>query len=105
MFRQKSALKAGLAGLAIAGAVAGWSASATAGQTTGTWRNGMVAGPYGPGYYGRDGTFYGNGFRGPRRHYGYRGASLYEESACYTVRRRMVDDWGRVIVRRTRVCD
>src|SRR5215218_8297767 len=31
--------------------------AAEAGMRTGTWRNGMVAGPYGVGWYGRHGSF------------------------------------------------
>jgi hypothetical protein len=63
----------------------------------------MVEGPYGPGYYGRGGYYggphYYGGYRG-----GYRGASVYG-GGCYTARQRVVDDWGRVYIRRTRVCD
>ena len=36
---------------------------------------------------------------------GYYGAGYYGAPACYTVRRRFVDDWGRVFVRRTQVCE
>jgi hypothetical protein len=112
-------LKAGLAALAIAGAVVAASAPAEAGRRTGTWQNGMVAGPYGPGYYGPDGSFYGNGYGGG--HYGYGGGhygygkewghrggyrrAYADEPDCYTVTRRVADDWGRVFVRQKRVCE
>ena len=57
---------------------------AEAGMSTGTWRNGMIAGPYGVGWYGPRGSFapayhahyggypgyYGAGYGGP---YGYPG--------------------------------
>ncbi len=150
MFRGKALLTAGFATLALGGALL-TSEPAEAGSRTGTWRNGMVAGPAGVGYYG------GYGYRPAR--YGYRapgyyrrsnnggalaagligglalgalasapaysypaysypaypaypasypayyGAGYYAGPACYTVRRRFVDDWGRVFVRRTQVCD
>jgi hypothetical protein len=107
-------LKAGCAALAFAASVLAWSTPAEAGATTGTWRNGMRDGPYGPGYYGPDGTFYGNGdgttripprrhFGRPRGYYGsYRTPLTYR---CYWVERRFVDRWGRVAVRQTRVCE
>jgi hypothetical protein len=73
-----AALRAGLAAFALCGAVVAWSAPAEAGASTGTWRNGMQAGPYGPGYYGPDGRYYGpprfyggrRGYYGPPRYYG-----------------------------------
>jgi len=58
----------GLAAFVLSGAVALWSVPADAGASTGRWRNGMVDGPYGPGYYGPDGTFYGDGRPRPRRY-------------------------------------
>jgi hypothetical protein len=33
------------------------------------------------------------------------GVTVYGAPACYVVRRRFVDGWGRVIVRRERVCE
>jgi hypothetical protein len=36
---------------------------------------------------------------------GYYGASAYGAPVCYVVRRRVVDAWGRVFVRRTQVCE
>ncbi len=35
----------------------------------------------------------------------YYGAPVYDAPSCYTVRRRFVDDWGRVIIRREEVCE
>ena len=104
MFRLNGLWKAGIAAVAMAGAVATMSLPAEAGRRTGTWANGMVMGPYGPGYYGPGGAYYGGGHGGHWGHGGYRRAFI-DESDCYTVRRRVVDDWGRVYVRRTRVCD
>jgi hypothetical protein len=61
---------------------------AEAGMRTGTWRNGMVAGPYGVGWYGPGDSFapahqayyggyhsgyYGAGYGGPYGYRGYRG--------------------------------
>jgi hypothetical protein len=148
MFRTKATLTAGLAALALGGAVLA-SAPAEAGASTGTWRNGMVAGPYGAGYYGGGGyraRGYGYrpayGYHRSRSNYGgaaaagligglalgalatapaysypaypyppapvgyggYYGAGAYGAPACYTVRRRFVDEWGRVFVRPTQVC-
>ncbi|MGY2049993.1 hypothetical protein [Methylobacterium sp. JK268] len=37
--------------------------------------------------------------------YGYGYAPAYEASDCYTVRRRVVDEFGDVYIRRVRVCD
>jgi len=36
---------------------------------------------------------------------GYYGAPAYDAPPCYTVRRRFVDDWGRVVIRRDQVCE
>ena len=57
-------LRTGLAGLALTATVAAWS-PVEAGARTGTWRNGMVQGEYGPGYY--DDDFYYEERRRPRR--------------------------------------
>jgi hypothetical protein len=144
MFRINATLKAGLAALALGGAILASAAPAEAGASTGRWRNGMVAGPYGAGYYGQQAyrpTGYGyRGGYGYRRHNnggavaaglvgglalgalatapaysypaypaypvaspGYYG-DVYEAPACYTVRRRYVDTWGRTFVRREQVC-
>ena len=62
-------VRTGLAFLALSGAAAIWSAPVQAGSSTGTWRNGMVDGPYGPGYYGPDGRYYGDGRQQRRRGY------------------------------------
>ena len=153
MFRSKVNLTVGLAAVALGGAVLASTVPAEAGASTGRWRNGMVAGPAGPGYYGGGGYAY----RGPRHggyrpDYGYRrsrnvggavaagvigglalgalatapaysypapaypaypvatpdyygATTVYEAPACYTVRRRYVDDWGRTFVRREQVCE
>ncbi|HEV2565247.1 MAG TPA: hypothetical protein VGU19_09195 [Microvirga sp.] len=44
-------LKIGLLAAALSGAATLASLPAQAGESTGTWRNGMVNGPYGPGWY------------------------------------------------------
>jgi hypothetical protein len=63
MSRVKMSLAAGAAVLALGGAMV-TPAPAEAGARTGTWRNGMVAGPYGVGYYGRPAyRSYGYGYR------------------------------------------
>src|SRR3954447_10433668 len=69
MFRTKATLTAGLAALTLGGAILASATSAQAGAGTGTWRNGMVAGPYGAGYYG--GQAYSPAGYGYRRGYGY----------------------------------
>jgi hypothetical protein len=172
MFRSRT-LKAGLSSLVLMGTVLVLSSPTEAGWRTGTWRNGMVAGPYGPGYYGgyrpafggyhggyrpAFGSYYGGyrpfygGYRPAYYGYGYRpyyrrhnyggavaagligglalgalarapygysypgysypvyggnyyGTSVYDEPSCYTVRRRYVDDWGRLVSVRTQVCE
>jgi hypothetical protein len=128
MVRVRSILAAAVAALAVSSAVVG-STSVEAGERTGTWRNGMVDGPYGPGYYSPNGRFLGRGerddryddYRPSRRSYyggfddddrpsrrgsngGYRGASRYDQD-CYTVQQRAVDDWGRTVIRRRQVCE
>jgi len=35
----------------------------------------------------------------------YYGVGAYPAPSCYTVRRRFVDAWGQVFVRRTEVCE
>ncbi|MBZ6074701.1 hypothetical protein [Microvirga puerhi] len=91
-------LRAAIGGVLTA-ILLGGAVPAQAGAGTGTWRNGMVEGPYGPGYYGppRAPRYADDGY--------YRGVSRYGEQDCYMVRRRFVDDWGRVIVRRERICE
>jgi hypothetical protein len=64
MYRVARTLKAGLVFLAFGGAVLASAAPADAGSSTGTWRNGMRAGPIGPNYYGQRG-----GYSGPERSY------------------------------------
>ncbi len=36
---------------------------------------------------------------------GYYRTRVYAAPECYTIKRRFVDDWGRTIVRKTRVCE
>ena len=95
----KSSVSTLAAGLVLAAAAA-ITTPASAGESTGCWRHlGCVGGP-------------AYGYAPPAPAYGYRpaggyyahGAPAYEEE-CYTVRRRFVDDWGRVVIRRTRVCE
>jgi hypothetical protein len=62
-------LKIGLLALALSGAATLASVPVQAGESTGTWRNGMVDGPYGPGWYGR-GDHYENARTVRRRAYG-----------------------------------
>ena len=127
----KKVFAVGAAALVMGGSLM-ITAPATAGESTGRWRNGMVAGPYGPGYYGQRHAY--------RPHYGYRrhnnggavaagvigglalgalassayaapaypsyyGAGAYAAPSCYMVRRRFVDEWGRVIIRREQICE
>jgi hypothetical protein len=68
MVRTKALLTAGFAAMVLGGTLLS-SAPAQAGASTGTWRNGMVAGPYGVGYYR------GYGYRPAG--YGYRPARAY----------------------------
>ena len=94
-----SALAAGL----IVTAAAAITTPARAGESTGCWRHlGCIGGPaYG---YPPPAPVYGyRPYRPAGGYYAY-GAPSYGEE-CYTVRRRFVDDWGRVVVRRTRVCE
>ena len=80
-------LKTGLAALMLSGVVAIWSHPVQAGESTGTWRNGMVAGPYGPGFYEPDRAYYyGNGRSSRRRGYA---QEYYRPSRSY---RRYYDD-------------
>jgi hypothetical protein len=132
MSRVKVILAAGCAVLTLGGTLA-ISAPAQAGESTGRWRDGSYATPYGvvrprPAY----GYGYGYGYRPHyRRHYdnggavaagvvgglalgalaarpaypAYYGAPAYAEPRCYTTSRRFVDQWGRYVVRRERVCE
>jgi hypothetical protein len=68
MVRTNALLTAGFAAMVLGGTLLS-SAPAQAGASTGTWRNGMVAGPYGVGYYR------GYGYRPAG--YGYRPARAY----------------------------
>jgi hypothetical protein len=142
MVTGKSLMTAGLGALALGAAVLISAAPAEAGSSTGTWRNGMVAGPYGAGYYGPARRPYYRHHHGnaggavaagvigglalgalaaspaysypaysypaygyPAYPYRASGVTVYGAPACYVVRRRFVDGWGRVIVRRERVCE
>jgi hypothetical protein len=73
---------------------------AQAGESTGCWRNlGCVGDGYAP-----PPPRYGYAPHRPSPgYYGYGGAAYGGD--CYFVRRRFVDDWGRVGVRRIRVCE
>ncbi|HEX2135673.1 MAG TPA: hypothetical protein VHG30_07150 [Microvirga sp.] len=52
MMSRSRTLSAALGALALGGALMASAEPASAGARTGTWRNGMVAGPLGVGYYG-----------------------------------------------------
>ncbi len=138
MSKAKVILTAGFAVMALGGTLL-TADPAQAGSSTGTWRDGSYATPYGvvrprpvygyrsagygyrP-YYHRhrsdDGGAVAAGVIGglalgalasqPAYSYpspAYYGAPAYGDSGCYTVRRRFVDDWGRVVIRRTEVCE
>jgi hypothetical protein len=105
----KNVVLAGLTALVMGGAMLS-STPAQAGASTGTWKNGMVAGPYGVGCYDARCAARNYGYRGSpyrrHRHYrevypsyraGYRGRCHYE-------RTRFVNHRGHVVVRRVRVC-
>ena len=145
MSRAQVTLMAGFVALALSGAAMTAPTPAEAGSSTGRWRNGMVAGPDGVGYYGRPAYRGSYGYRpayyGRRSNVGgavaagvigglalgalaaspaysypaysypaypvaapsYYGPGYYAGPSCYTVRRRFVDAWGQVFVRRTEV--
>jgi hypothetical protein len=132
MSRVKAILAAGCTALALGGMFA---TSAQAGESTGRWRDGSYATPYGvarpyPTYGHRH--YYRHGYNNDYRHGynnggavaagvvgglalgalaarpaypGYYAAPVYSGPPCYTVRRRFVDDWGRTFIRRERVCE
>jgi hypothetical protein len=99
-------LTTGLSALALGGALLLASAPAQAGASTGTWRNGMQAGPYGVGCYDARCASRNYGYRRAYRpvqaYPSYRSRRAYDD--CYTERRRSVNRWGEVTVRRVRVC-
>ena len=79
----------------VAGSVLATALSAEAGASTGTWRNGMVASPYGAGQYGQYGA--SGGYSGARRGHndeGYGGAPVYGQQECYARRQRVADTLG-----------
>ncbi|WP_262030244.1 hypothetical protein [Microvirga sp. Mcv34] len=134
MSRFKVILVAGCAALTMSGVAAVW-APAQAGESTGRWRDGSYVTPYGivrPDYgygyrpYHHRGPDAGGalaagvvgglalGALAARPAYGYParpaypayyGSPAYEAPPCYTVRRRFVDEWGRVVIRRDQVCE
>jgi hypothetical protein len=131
MVCMKRVLSIGASALVLSGALMA-AAPATAGESTGRWRDGSYATPYGvvrPDYgYGyrphyRRGSNVGGavaagvigglalGALASRPAYAYPtyptyyGSPVYDEPTCYTVRRRFVDDWGRVVIRRDQVCE
>ena len=95
-------------GLAAGGAIT-TGTPAAAGESTGCWRHlGCIGGPA----YGYAPPPAAYGYAPPPPAYGYgprRAASGYYAPAyggrCYTVPQRFLDDWGRVVVQGTRVCD
>lgn len=97
---------------AVAGvlALATVATSADAGSRTGCWNCGPdVGGAAAAGIVGglAAGALVGGAARpayGAPAYYG-PPATVYDEEECYYVRRRFVDDWGRVVIRRTRVCE
>lgn len=93
-----AAVAAGVFGLAAGALIAGAASNAYAAPSYGY---GYVP-AYQPsyGYY----PSYGYGYS-PVTYGGYYGAPAYSyQPTCYVRRVRLVDDWGRVIVRRSRVC-
>jgi len=108
----RNSLTAGLAALALGAAVLS-AGPAQAGASTGTWRNGMEAGPGGVGCYNRGcaARNYGYGQGYGRRGYGYRPVQAYPSyrrgygGGCTVESRRSVNRWGEEVIRRVRVCD
>ena len=101
---------AGLAALVIGGTTLA-SAPAQAGASTGTWKNGMVAGPRGVGCYDARCAARNYGYRGvPHRRHHYRSVDVYPSyraryhRRCHYERTRLVNHRGHVVVRRVRVC-
>ncbi len=125
-------LTIGAAALVLSGSLMA-AAPATAGESTGRWRDGSYATPYGivrphrdygyrPYHHRRRSNVGGAvaagvigglalGALAARPAYAYPayptyyGSAGYDPVSCYTVRRRFVDEWGRVIVRREEVCE
>jgi hypothetical protein len=98
---------AALSALVIGGAML-MPAPAEAGASTGTWKNGMVAGPYGVGCYNARCAARNYGYRSaPRRHH-YRSMRAYptyrRHHRCHYERARVVNHRGHLVTRRVRVC-
>ena len=131
MVCKKRVLTIGAAALVLSGSLV-TAAPATAGERTGRWRDGSYATPYGIVRPHRDygyrphhrrrsnvggavaagvigGLALGALAARPAYSYPayptYYGSRAYDAPSCYTVRRRFVDDWGRVIIRREEVCE
>ncbi len=132
----KRVLTVGTTALVLSGSLMA-AAPATAGESTGRWRDGSYATPYGVVRPYRDYGYRDYGYRPYRRHGSnvggavaagvvgglalgalaarpaysypayptYYGSQAYDAPSCYTVRRRFVDDWGRVVIRREEVCE
>jgi hypothetical protein len=131
MVRMTRVLTVGATALVLSGSII-TVAPAMAGESTGRWRDGSYATPYGIVRPQRD-----YGYRPYHRHRSnnggavaagvigglalgalaarpaysypayptYYGSPVYDAPSCYTVRRRFVDDWGRVVIRREEVCE
>jgi hypothetical protein len=131
MVCMKRVLTIGAAALVLSGSFVA-AAPASAGERTGRWRDGSYATPYGIVRPHRDygyrphhrrrsnvggavaagvigGLALGALAARPAYSYPayptYYGSRAYDAPSCYTVRRRFVDDWGRVIIRREEVCE
>jgi hypothetical protein len=134
MICMKRVLTVGTTALVLSGSLLA-AAPVTAGESTGRWRDGSYATPYGIVRPQRDYGYrpYYRDYRGrsnvggavaagvigglalgalaarPAYAYptypAYYGAPAYDPPSCYTVKRRFVDDWGRVVIRRDEVCE
>jgi hypothetical protein len=106
----RNVVMAGLTALFMGGAMLA-SVPAQAGASTGTWKNGMVAGPYGVGCYNARCAARNYGYRGsPYRRHHYRPVQVYPSYGyrhyrrCHYERTRFVNHRGHMMVRRVRVC-
>jgi hypothetical protein len=112
----RNTLTAGVAALAL-GAAALSAGPAQAGASTGTWRNGMQAGPGGVGCYDQGCAARNYGYGQPgygyrHGHSGYRPVQAYPAyrshrsyGDCFVESRRSTNRWGEVVIRRVRVCE